>query len=93
MLHDVTPRFIAEPVVLGPGLHGHAYALVLRDPPARCMRLSFAAADARHAPHDLLCRLPARGEAVLPIGIIPGARWSDAALARHLDLRWPQPRA
>ena len=84
----MTPRFIAEPVVLGPGLPGHAYAVVLRDAPTRRLRLSFEADNARHAPHELLCRLPAGREVALPIGIIPGARWPDAALARHLVMRW-----
>lgn len=81
-------HFIAEPVTLGPGIVGHAYAVVLQCAKARRLRLSFAAPGTRHAPHDLLCRLPPQGSVALPLGIIPGERWPDDALARHLTMRW-----
>lgn len=82
------PRFIAERVTLGPGIAGHAYAVVLRSARTRRLRLSFAAPGTRHAPQDLLCRLPPQGSVALPLGIIPGERWPDDALARHLTMRW-----
>lgn len=83
-----TPIFIAEPVTLGPGIAGHAYAVVLHCPKARRLRLSFAAPGTRHAPRDLLCRLPREVSVALPLGIIPGERWADDALARHLTMSW-----